>query len=127
MTSKTIPLVVVVAFGVLLTPCSAADTVPSEGVARQEFTKLVEDQVGEVVAFKVTGGHPITVDGKEQYEVHFESTVRYPTGLYVMCKDRKARGCEKLDYVEPGGTRHGAGKIVLEKTKDGWQRPEWPY
>jgi hypothetical protein len=127
MTSKTVPLVVAVAFGVFLPPCGAADAVPSESVARQEFTKLVEDQVGEVVAFKVTGRHPITVDGKDQYEVHFESTVRYPTGLYLMCKDPTVPRCDKLGYVEPGGLKHGTGKIVLEKTKDGWQRPEWPY
>ena len=44
-----------------------------------------------------------------------------------MCKDPKVRGCDKLNYVAPGGTTQSSGKIVLEKTKDGWRRPEWPY
>ena len=49
---KMIPLVTAVAFALFFSPSGAVDAVRSESVARQESTKLVEDQVVKVVVSK---------------------------------------------------------------------------
>jgi hypothetical protein len=102
-------------------PAAAADQ-PSESVARQEFTKLATEHEAEVVAFKMTGGRSLG----ELYEVQFEMTLSYPRGLYLFCKNSSQPSCAKLGVVEPGGLVHDKGKIVLEKTENGWRAVQRP-
>jgi hypothetical protein len=49
----------------------------------------------------MTSGHPIG----EQYQAAFEMTLRYPRGLYLVCKNSKQPSCANAEVIEPGGIK----------------------
>ena len=109
---------------------------PSESMGREFFEKKASEAIkaGVVVVetFKKTNGIKRVEAGVEQYVLEYEVGLFYPRGFMPECIDdshynatcfsvRRGYGIGPSPFKEPDEHEIESGKIVFEKTEQGWR------